>query len=80
MRLPQSEAPHLHLERARDREGGLESAWCTDYWRGECPGRAQWGETGTKGFVGGANWAKNSAPYTVCFHSYFITDEACENF
>ncbi len=32
-----------------------------------------------RGLWGGTNWAKNSAPYTVCFHSYFITDEACEN-
>jgi hypothetical protein len=30
------EALHLHLERARDREGSSETAWCTDYWRGEC--------------------------------------------
>jgi hypothetical protein len=29
----------LHLERARDCEGGLGTAWCADYWRGECPGR-----------------------------------------
>ncbi len=26
----QSEAPHCHLERARDREGGSETAWCDD--------------------------------------------------
>jgi hypothetical protein len=36
------EALHLHLERARDREGSSETAWCTDYWRGECPGRGCW--------------------------------------
>ncbi len=34
-----SEAPCLHLERARDREGGSKTAWCTDCWRGECLGR-----------------------------------------
>ncbi len=27
-------ASHLHLERARDCEGGSRTAWCTDYWRG----------------------------------------------
>jgi hypothetical protein len=31
-----SEAPRLHLERARDREGSSETAWCADYWQGEC--------------------------------------------
>jgi hypothetical protein len=31
---PQLEAPHLYLERARDREGGSETAWCADYWGG----------------------------------------------
>ncbi len=32
------------------------------------------------GFARGANWAKNRAPYILCFHSYFITYEASENF
>jgi hypothetical protein len=32
----------LHLERARDREGSSETAWCADYWRGECPGMEWW--------------------------------------
>jgi hypothetical protein len=32
----------LHLERARDFEHGIESAWCTDYWQGEFLGRG-WG-------------------------------------
>jgi hypothetical protein len=32
----------LGLERTRDREGDSETAWCTDYWRGECPGRGWW--------------------------------------
>jgi hypothetical protein len=27
--------PHLHLERASDREGGSRTAWCADYWSGE---------------------------------------------
>ncbi len=39
---PQSEAPCLDLERARDLEGGSETAWCADYWLGECPGRGWW--------------------------------------
>ncbi len=34
MRQPYSEALGLHLERARDRERGLEPAWCANYWRG----------------------------------------------
>ncbi len=34
MPQPQSEAPCLYLERARDREGSSKTAWCTDYWRG----------------------------------------------
>jgi hypothetical protein len=34
--MPQllSEVPRLHLERARDHEQGLESAWCANYWWG----------------------------------------------
>jgi hypothetical protein len=32
----------LFLERARDRAGDSETAWCTDYWLGECPGRGWW--------------------------------------
>ncbi len=40
MPRPQSEAPHLLLERARDRKGGSKTAWWADYWRGEgCLGR-----------------------------------------
>jgi hypothetical protein len=35
MSQPKSEAPHLHLERARDREGCSRTAWCADYGRGE---------------------------------------------
>ncbi len=38
----QSEAPDQHLERARDRVGGSKTAWCADYWRGECPVRGWW--------------------------------------
>jgi hypothetical protein len=34
----------LHLERARDREGGLETAWCADYWRGSAWGVWWWRE------------------------------------
>ncbi len=29
-----------HLERAREREGRSETAWCAAYW--ECPGRGFW--------------------------------------
>jgi hypothetical protein len=32
----------LFLERARDRAGDSETAWCTDYWQGKCPGRGWW--------------------------------------
>ncbi len=42
MLQPQLEAPRLHLERVRDHEGGSRTAWCTDYWRGECPARGWW--------------------------------------
>ncbi len=42
MPRPQSEAPGLHLERARDRAGGSRTAWRADYWRGECPARGWW--------------------------------------
>ncbi len=42
MPRPQSEAPDLHLERARDRVGSSRTAWCADYWRGECPVQGQW--------------------------------------
>ncbi len=38
----QSEVPCLHLERARDREGGSKTAWCADCWQGECLGMGQW--------------------------------------
>ncbi len=34
----QSEAPNLHLERARDHVGGSRTAWCADYWRWGVPG------------------------------------------
>ncbi len=42
MPQPYSEAPDLHLERARDRMGGSRTAWCADYWRGECPVQGWW--------------------------------------
>jgi hypothetical protein len=32
----------LHLERFRDRESGSRTAWCANYWWGECPGRGWW--------------------------------------
>jgi hypothetical protein len=32
----------LHLERPRDRESGTKTAWCADYWRGECLGTGWW--------------------------------------
>ncbi len=42
MPWPQSAAPDLHLERARDRVGRSRTAWCADYWRGECPVQGCW--------------------------------------
>jgi hypothetical protein len=42
MLRPWSEALRLHLERARDSEGGSKTAWCADYWQGECRGRGWW--------------------------------------
>jgi hypothetical protein len=33
------EALRLHLERARDREGGSKTAWCVNYWRGSARAR-----------------------------------------
>jgi hypothetical protein len=44
MPWPQSAAPDLHLERARDRVGRSRTAWCADYWRGECPALGGGGE------------------------------------
>ncbi len=42
MPWPQSAAPDLHLERARDRVGRSKTAWCADYWWGECPVQGWW--------------------------------------
>jgi hypothetical protein len=42
MPRPQSEAPDLHLERARDRVGSSRTAWCANYWRGERPVQGWW--------------------------------------
>jgi hypothetical protein len=42
MPWPQSAAPDLHLERARDRVGRSRTAWCANYWRGECPVQGWW--------------------------------------
>jgi hypothetical protein len=42
MPLPWLAVPRLHLERARDHEGGSEIAWCTDYWWEECLVRGWW--------------------------------------
>ncbi len=42
MSRPQSEAPDLHLERARDRVGGSRTTQCADYWRGERPVQGWW--------------------------------------
>ncbi len=42
MPWPQSAAPDLHLERARDRVGRSRTAWCADYWRGECSALGWW--------------------------------------
>jgi hypothetical protein len=36
--MPQLE-PRLPLERARECEGGTETAWCADYQRGGVPGQ-----------------------------------------
>jgi hypothetical protein len=44
MPWPQSAAPDLHLERAGDCVGRSRTAWCTDYWRGECPALGWCGE------------------------------------
>jgi hypothetical protein len=38
MSRPQSEAPDLHLKRAKDRVGSSKIAWYADYWRGGAPG------------------------------------------
>jgi hypothetical protein len=38
MPWPQSAAPDLHLERARDHVGRSRTAGCADYWRGGVPG------------------------------------------
>jgi hypothetical protein len=39
---PLSEAPGLHLEGARHREGGSKTAWCAYYGRGERPACGCW--------------------------------------
>ncbi len=31
-----------HLERAKDCEDSSRTAWCADYWQGECPARGWW--------------------------------------
>jgi hypothetical protein len=38
MPRPKLEASRLHLERARDCEGGSRTARCIDYWREGVPG------------------------------------------
>ncbi len=52
------EAPGLHLERARDRVGGSRTAWCADYWRGECPAWGWWWSDSLKSY-------KPSQPYEI---------------
>ncbi len=42
MSWPQSAAPDLHLERARDCVGRSRTAWCADYWWGEWPALGWW--------------------------------------
>jgi hypothetical protein len=42
MPQPLSEALCIHLERARDREGGSRTVWYTDYWHWECPTQEWW--------------------------------------
>ncbi len=44
-------APGLHLERARERAGGSRTAWCTDYWRGECPAQGWWWRDSKKSYI-----------------------------
>ncbi len=51
MPRPQSGAPGLHLERARDRVGGSRTAWCADYWRGECPALGWWWRASQKSYI-----------------------------
>ncbi len=43
----QSEAPHLHVERARDHEGDSKTVWLADYWQG----RAQAGGGGGGSYI-----------------------------
>jgi hypothetical protein len=38
-------AQGLHLERARDCEGGSKTAWCADYWWGSAQAGGGGGET-----------------------------------
>ncbi len=47
----QSGAPGLHLERVRDRVGGSRTAWCADYWRGECPALGWWWRISQKSYI-----------------------------
>ncbi len=51
MPRPQSGAPGLHLERARDRVGSSRTAWCADYWRGECPALGWWWKVSQKSYI-----------------------------
>ncbi len=44
------EAPGLHLERARDRAGDSRTAWCADFWRGECPAQGWWWRDSKKSY------------------------------
>jgi hypothetical protein len=44
------EAPGLHLERARDRAGGSRTAWCANYWLGECPAQGWWWRDSKKSY------------------------------
>ncbi len=46
MLRPYSEAPDLHLERARERVGSSRIAWCADYWQGGVPGPGGGGRGG----------------------------------
>ncbi len=51
MPRPQSGALGLHLERARDRVGGSRTAWCADYWWGECPALGWWWRVSQKSYI-----------------------------
>jgi hypothetical protein len=60
-------APGLHLERGRDRVGGSRTAWCADYWRGECPALGWWWRVSKKSYIPSQSYeiAKNGEKRAV---------------